>query len=209
MWSRQVREAAAASGYQAFGTDGEERWQRQNPVLIRGDVTVRGSETRQMCEAVGTSPARSAVAVRFERDGLRWAVINTHMNSHVQASRTEPRHLPRKGQYREHAIRLTEWVEELRGQGYRVIVAGDLNWAWSPQPLQWWWSPKAVFGRLGMVSQFEYGLLPRPKGDRRAIEYVLFHPDDATCTSQRFITPEASDHPWHAVTLQPLTEEPA
>lgn len=149
---------------------------------------------------MGTSPERDALGATFTLDGVRRAHINAHMNSHVQAGPAKAHDLPRVAEYVAGAKVLTAWVAELEAAGYVVTVTGDLNWAWSARPVQWAYSPVRVFGRIGFVSQYDYGVLPRPKGDARAIEYVLFRPNGYDVT-QRFVTPEKSDHPWVEVTL--------
>jgi hypothetical protein len=60
-----------------------------------------------------------------------------------------------------------------------------------------------VFKKLGYVAQFAHKTNPhpRPKGDSRQIEYVLYKKDDLTILNQAFVQGEHSDHPWHLVTF--------
>lgn len=201
-----IVDQAARAGYQVTGATGRYA-DRDNPVALHDDITVHGTDIRTLSDAVGDSPIRKATCVRFEHGGRPVALINFHANSHVQEGPADPRELPRVREYTD-AMRLLEaWVRELRAAGYAVVVVGDLNWAWTGRARQWKWSPEAVFARLGMVTQYDHGMLPRPRGDARAIEYIAWHPADARFVGQRFVTPEKSDHPFHETTLT-LKEKP-
>jgi endonuclease/exonuclease/phosphatase (EEP) superfamily protein YafD len=196
----EIEAACARFGYTPIATTGR-RAAKQNPVLVKGGVVVHDREVRTISRAVGDSPERTGIAARCEVGGAKVALLNVHMNSHVQAGAAKPHDLPRVREYVAAMKVLTAWVRELRAEGYRVIVTGDLNWSWSSRAAQWAFSPVRVFGQLGMVSQYDYGVLPRPKGDERPIEYVLFDPREFAYAGQRFVGPEKSDHPWHEVDL--------
>ena len=193
-WADEI-EAAARAGYQTIATRARKPV-RSNAMLVRGDVQVLDWRAEVLSRAVGRSPERSWTEADLRIGGFDVTVLNTHANAGVQAGPAKPRELPRVREYIAGSKRITTRAAALRAQGKRVIVLGDLNWAWSPRVVQWRHSPKAAFGRIGFVSQYDYDQLDRPKGDLRPIEYVLFHPADFAYKGQRFVTPEKSDHPW-------------
>ena len=118
----------------------------QNPILLRRATTLfLGSGAERMCEPVGKAPERWAVYALFEVNGVRFAYVNTHMNSHVEND-GRPFPLPRVGQYVDHVHRLSALVRSLRVRDYRVIVGGDLNWAWTPGVRQSAHSPHGCSG---------------------------------------------------------------
>jgi hypothetical protein len=200
---QMIDRIARSNGYDAFGTAPGNKG--NNPVLLQDDIKVIDVERRTISEEVGISPARTALCVKFKIDKRKYAHINTHFNSHVQEGPANPHELARVGEYIDGIKEVTRWVNRLRKQGFYVVVTGDMNWAYRRRSLKnWWWSPQRAFRRRsGLVCQFDYRVLKRPKGDRRPIEYVLWHPDDFKFRGQHFIRGEHSDHPFHEVTLQP------
>lgn len=194
-------EIAAVEGYRAYyGSQLTEKVARTNPILMREDIKVTGEGYVKISEAVGKSPARAAVYVKYEYAGKKLALVNVHANSHVQRGKAKPYRLPRVREYIRGMVTLGNLVQSLEGQGYVVNVAGDLNWSYTPGPVQWLWSPRVVLGKLGYASQFGHKTDPkRPKGDQRRIEYVFYKPDEMTIHSQHFVGPERSDHPFHLV----------
>jgi endonuclease/exonuclease/phosphatase (EEP) superfamily protein YafD len=198
-----VEEIAAVEGYQVFyGTELDKRVTRNNPILVRDDIVVHGQGHLQINDEVGDSPARSAKYVKFEFAGEKRAVVNLHANAGVQEGPARPRRLPRVREYIKSMVAVTNLVKGLEAEGYKVVVLGDLNWSWTRRAAQWTWAPKVVFGRIGYLAQFEHSTAPaRPKGSRRAIEYVLYRPDDLAVWSQNFVEGEHSDHPHHQVTF--------
>lgn len=193
-------EAAARNGYQSIGTRSRKPV-RSNAMLIRDDVELLDWRAEVLSRAVGKTPERAWVEADLRIGGHDVTAICTHSNAGVQAGQATPEDLPRVPVTVAGFRRLTARCNALHKAGKRPIVLADLNWSWTPRAVQWAWSPKAAFGRIGFVSQYDYGQLDRPKGDRRPIEYVLFHPADFTYKGQRFVTPEKSDHPWHEVDL--------
>lgn len=188
-------------GYRTIITD-QQGSANQNPILVREDVDVLGFGSRKMCSKVGISPERWATWVEFEHNGVRFAYVNTHMNSHVQESATQPHNLPRVKEYIEHAIRLRRLVKDLRAQGFEVIVGGDFNWSWSTAAGQWLWSPRRVLGALGLKVQWAHKTAPKggSKG-RRRIDYLAHSPAHLTIHSQRLIKGH-SDHLWSEVVYE-------
>lgn len=167
--------------------------------LVRQDIEVVESGHVRISDAVGSSPGRHALWFVYKWHGILRAHVNTHFNAHVQADADSPNTLPRVREYIKGAKKVAALVADLEAQGYPVTVTGDLNWAFSAQQSQWYYAPRLVFGRLGLFSQFEAAAnpLPRPAGDKRAVEYVFYDPDDLHLVAQRFIEGEHSDHPWH------------
>lgn len=202
-FAEAIERIAPGKGYTAYGAGPGNR--HNNAVLIHDDVRVLDFERRVISEGIGDSPERTAVALKFEVDGTKYAIINTHFNSHVQKDPNTPWALPRVDEFVEGIKEIARWVNRLRKQGFKVIVMGDMNWAWMKRRFRaWWWSPQRAFRRRsGLVSQFDYRMLNRPRGDERPIEYVLWHPDDFKYVGQKFIKGEHSDHPFHEVTLHP------
>lgn len=194
--ARFTRLLRNVEGYQWVVVPGESQ---TAGVLVRDDVEVVEHGFRQISEAVGISPARGAQWVVYKWHGILRAHVNTHWNSHVQLGAATPRTLPRVREYIKGTWAVTALVSELKAQGYPVTVTGDLNWSYTAQRRQWWYAPRQVFGRLGFVAQFAAATnpWPRPKGDRREIEYVFYEPSDLTLVAQRFVEGEHSDHPWH------------
>lgn len=188
-------------GYQMV-VGGREKDLRQTPILVRDDIQIIGRGHRVISDRVGPSPERGADYVLFEFAGQKRAHINTHMNSHVQQSATVPYNLPRVKEYIQGMRRVKKLIKELEAAGYKVTISGDLNWSWTVGKRQWAWAPRRVFKKLGYVAQFEdITDLPRPKGDPRRIEYILYRPEDLTILSQSFVLGEHSDHPWPLVTF--------
>jgi endonuclease/exonuclease/phosphatase family metal-dependent hydrolase len=202
-FAEAIERIAPGKGYVSFGAGPGNR--HNNPVLIHDDVRVIDFERRTVSDGIGDSPERTAVCLKFQIGDEKFAVINTHFNSHVQKDKNTPWKLPRVDEFIEATKEVTRWVNRLRKQGYKVVVMGDLNWAWMKRSAKaWWWSPQRAFRRRsGLICQFDKKLLPRPRGDARPIEYVLWHPDDFVYLGQKFVKPEHSDHPFHEVTLRP------
>lgn len=174
----------------------------QNPILVREDVELLGFGSRKMCSAVNRSPERWATWVEFEHGGVRFAYVNTHMNSHVQEGKADPHELPRVKEYVEHAVRLRQLVKDLRAKGFEVIVGGDLNWSWTRGPLQWFWSPKRVFFRLGLRIQWAHKTAPEGGSHgRRRIDYLAHSPAHLIIHGQRLVKGH-SDHLWPEVTYE-------
>lgn len=199
----EIQEAARRSGYRLVGNGAGKR-ERQVPVLVRDDIPGDWQQrilSRHVDEGATSSPERVGTAVRATVRGRKVAVLNFHANAGVQAGPARPHRLARVAEFRRGTRRLTAWVRELEADGYAVIVLGDLNWAWTSRAAQWLWSPRRVFRRLGMVTQYDMDNPPRPKGDRRRIEYVAWSPRRFRYVRQNYVTPEKSDHPWIEVTL--------
>ncbi len=197
-----VAHVATVPGYQAiYGTPAAHALTLQNPILLRDDLKVLNSGYVVINEAVGISPARSAVWVTYEYRGQRRAHVNTHFNSHVQDGLNTPHKLPRVGQYIKGVERLQTLVLDLMRTGYEVTVTGDMNWSYTEGIVQWPWAPKRVFRAIGFRSQFVHRTDPeRKKGDSRRIEYIFSDPSDLTVLTQRLVKREHSDHPYHSVT---------
>ena len=174
---------------------------RNNPVLLRNDVKLLGTEFHKMCKGVGKSPARGATVVKFEFCGDKRAHIETHANAHIENA-GKPRRLPRVGQDIKHVLKLARLIRRLQGQGYRTTVAGDFNWAWTRKAVQWVWSPKRLFARHHLVTQWDDRRAPKrgSLGGRR-IDYIAYHPQDLVIKSQRYVAGEHSDHAWPEVTF--------
>lgn len=196
---RFLHQLRSLSGYQCFD---EPHRSHGCQILVRNGIEVVEHGGERISHAVGASPGRHMTWVVYKHRGSLRAHVNTHMNAHVQKDADTPRHIPRVREYIAGAKVVAAKVQELQDQGYAVTVTGDLNWAFSPGRSQWWWAPRLVFGRLGLLSQFEAASNPvRPKGDKREVEYVLYDPDDLAILSQRLVPGEHSDHPWHEVTF--------
>ena len=200
----------ALDGYTAYyGNQGTGRPEQANPTLVRDDITVHGEGYTEISEAVGKSPGRAAVHVKYDFHGQKRAHVNLHANSHVQDGQATPHRLPRVREYIRGQQATAALIRGLEEEGYAVTITGDLNWSWTRRARQWTWAPKVVFGALGYRAQFEHDTNPaRPKGDPRPIEYVLYKPSDLTIESQSFVEGEHSDHPFHAVTFV-INEESA
>lgn len=201
-YASELRTIGTRNGYTVHGEGSTNNG--NNPVLLQDSFTVRDVERRVISDRVGISPARTCLGVKFEATH-RYAHLNTHFNSHVQEGRADPHELPRVDEYIDGTREVTGWARWLRKHGWRVVVTGDMNWAWMARGAKaWWWSPQRAFKRrCGMICQFDKKMLPRPKGDRRPIEYVFWHPDDFAYQGQNFIKGEHSDHPFHEVALRP------
>lgn len=177
-----------------------------NPVLLRNEtIEFESMEARQLCDAVGTSPARSGVTVKFRAGGHKRAHISTHLNAHIQVG-GEPRNLPRVKEAMRHMIRLEAWVRELQAEGYKVTVTGDFNWDWTLEDARdWTYSPEATFARLGFVSQFEHPTWPGGGTlGGREIDYFLYDPTDLKIVDQRIVVGEHSDHRWVQVETETI-----
>jgi hypothetical protein len=171
---------------------------QQNPILLRiqDRLKMTGFEVRQMCDAVGDSPARMATLVQYDVAGQHRAHLQTHLNAHIQSGGL-PTDLPRTKEAIRHMVALEAWVTDLRAQGLRVTVSGDMNWAWTADDTHdWTYSPEAVFARLGMVSQFDAPTSVGPTLGNRRIDYFWADPADLTITGQRLVAGEHSDHSW-------------
>lgn len=200
--ANHVDAITAVGGYQAvYGTKPKGALSKQNPILLRDDLKLLNSGYVVINDAVGISPARTAVWVTYEYRGQKRAHVNTHFNSHVQAGKNVPHKLPRVREYIKGIERVRNLILDLQLAGYQVTLTGDMNWSYTEGIVQWPWAPKKVFRACGLRAQYVHGTdLARPKGDRRRIEYVFADPDDLTLLTQRFIKREHSDHPYHSVT---------
>jgi endonuclease/exonuclease/phosphatase (EEP) superfamily protein YafD len=178
---------------------------RNNPILIRVQERIRvtGFEVRQMCDAVGDSPARAATLAMYTVAGQQRAHLQTHLNAHIENA-GRPRDLPRVQQVIHHMTRLQAWVRELR-RTRPVTVSGDFNWAWSENDSHdWTYSPERVFARLGMRAQFEDSPPPGGTLGNRRVDYLFFDPRDLMITAQHIVSGEHSDHRWVAVDTETL-----
>lgn len=158
----------------------------------------------------GAQINRHGIAARWTDCGKRYALLNIHLNTSAQDSRDWAKPNPvlpadELQSYADSVKRSSGWARRLRAEGCRTVVVGDTNWAYStPMRDAWKWSTQKAFRRrAGMRSQYQYEMLPRLKGDKRPVEYVLWSAEDFKYVGQRFITPEHSDHPFHRVDLTP------
>lgn len=174
-----------------------------NPILVRDDVKVLGSEARKMCDAVGDSPARSVTCVKYER-GHKRAHLCGHDNAHIQEGPNNPHELPRVKEAIRFLLRLEAWIGELQAAGYEVTFSGDLNWSWSKNDdHDWHYSPEKVFDRAGMTTTFEHK--SNPAGGTlgsRDIDYIAYDPDDLEVIDQEHVAGEHSDHRWLFASLR-------
>lgn len=199
-----IAEIAADGGYQVHGAGDR----GTTCILLRDEAEDVTTEKRQTAyPAGGSQVTRWGTCSKFTRKRRRYALLNVHLNAGAQDREdfNRPRDIPREQveSYAASVKMVTDWAVELRNDGCRTVVTGDMNWAWTGGPA-WRWSPERAFAeRAGMKCQFDYGRLRRPEGDRRAIEYIFFHEDDFSYRSQRFVGPETSDHPFHEVSLTP------
>jgi endonuclease/exonuclease/phosphatase (EEP) superfamily protein YafD len=174
----------------------------QNPILLRRETTrFLGSGAERMCESVGSAPERWAVYALFEIGRSRLAYVNTHLNSHVEDDGT-PFELPRVGRYVEHVHRLAMLVRSLQDRGYRVLVGGDFNWAWTSERPRWRHAPAVLFEELGLEVNWAHGTAPRGGsfGDRR-IDYLAHDGDVLEIDGQQLLRGH-SDHVWPLVTYR-------
>lgn len=198
----ELQAVADDAGYRLVVHDRSRRARAQNTVLLRDDVELLGSFVRTMCPAVGDSPERTALVVKYRYAGRRRAHIQTHANSHVQDG-GEPHRLPRvqKG-YVPHMRALRALVDELEADDHAVTLAGDLNWAWA-RKVAWVFAPKRVLRRAGLRAQ--WGHKTAPVWRRRRIDYIAYDPDELTILGQRLVAHDTTDparHPWPEVTFE-------
>jgi hypothetical protein len=172
---------------------------QQNPILLRiqDRLKMTGFEVRQMCDAVGSSPARMATLVTYDVAGQHRAHLQTHLNAHIESA-GQPLDLPRVKEAIRHMVRLEQWALDLRTAGYLLTISGDFNFAWSLDDTHdWTYSPEAVFQRLGFATSFDSPTVPAggTLGGRR-VDYMAYDPFDLTITGQALVAGEHSDHAW-------------
>lgn len=200
---RDVERIGGNNGYALYGTD---RGKGGTSILLHDDIPNVRTVQKHICNAVDPYPGRIATCIKFRIDGEKYAIINVHFPAAVQEGIRTPVDHGIVAEFINGEKIVTAWANRLRDKGFRVIVIGDMNWAYVPWNLRpWFWSPQSAFDRrCGMTCNYDEETLPRPIGDKRAIEYVFWHPDDFEYISQRFVGPESSDHPFIEVVLVPV-----
>jgi len=174
---------------------------QNNPILVSNRLKWIKFTAHDMCAGVGKSPPRTATVAYYELDGVRRAHIQTHANAHIELNH-RPRGLPRVFQDVVHMRRLIKLVRRLRREGYKVTVAGDFNWDFRPGTRGWFYSPKRVFKRLGMVVNWATPTAPRQGSlGSRQVDYIAFDPHDLVPVAQRWVKGEHSDHRWLLATF--------
>lgn len=200
-WVEQLKNVV---GYTTIIGPGSKRPHLNNVILLREDHRVIDSGARKMCDEAGGSPIRYATWVAFWWDGVKVAVICTHVNAGIQEGPNNPTELPRTREAIEHVKNLGALRKELSQRFDTVIIAGDLNWDYEGGPLtkQWYYAPRRYFARWGMTTNWaDPSALKGGSLGRRQIDYVAFKPSAWRIVRQAWVRGEHSDHNWPRISL--------
>lgn len=123
---------------------------RETPILTKDSHYPLGDLTLRVCEAAEPTkwaPERWATATMYEHPLGPVAHINVHLNAVVT---DVPRNLPRVQAYVHSAINLKRTVQWLQGQGYIVVVTGDVNMS-RDNAKDREWAPQTLLGNAGLT----------------------------------------------------------
>lgn len=171
--------------------------QLDTPVLLSKNFKAKKSWTRlisKRSQKENIGMPRTATAVRFEANGKKWCIINTHTNAAVQNRNTLAplsTKIRRVAEYVAGMIVLETMIRNALRRDDFVVVTGDLNFR-TVKTGVWKFSPQALFSRTGL------------KFVNRGLDYLAYSPN-LEVDNLKVIEPVKGghDHPWLIVDLLP------